>query len=123
MVKIFDKLFDIVQCSHQIFLCDEMGANCNDPTTCTLMVHIQCTCPKEKNVPQEELQWLRSQRVKVGERAGMPMVVVDKVATKKHEKYIGKKMRKLEAELKRKEKMAAVEIELEERVMDYNMEI
>ena len=32
-------------------------------------------------------------------------------------------MRKLEAELKRKEKMAAVEIELEERVMDYNMEI
>ena len=82
MVKILDKLFDIVQCSHQIFLCDEMGANCNDPTTCTLMVHIQCTCPKEKKVPQEELQWLRSQRVKVGERAGMQMVGVDKVATK-----------------------------------------
>ena len=32
-------------------------------------------------------------------------------------------MRKLEAELKRKKKMAAVEIELEERVVDYNMEI
>ena len=32
-------------------------------------------------------------------------------------------MRKLEAELKRKEKMAAVEIELEERVVDYNMDI
>ncbi len=59
-----------------------MGANCNDPTTCTLRVHIWCTGPKENKEPQEELQWLRSQRMKDGERAGMQMVGVDKVATK-----------------------------------------
>ena len=41
-------------------------------------------------MPQEELQWLSSQRVTVGERAVMQMVGVDKVAKKNKSLFITK---------------------------------
>ena len=66
--EILDKLFDIVKCNHHIFTCQEEGSGC--PTSlpqCSKRVHITCTCPKEMKVPVEELEWLRSQRMRVGE--------------------------------------------------------
>ena len=64
-----DKLFDIVRCTHHIFTCQEEGSECS-----TILpqgskrVHINCTCSKEMKVPVQELEWLHSQRIKVGEK-------------------------------------------------------
>ena len=114
-----DRLFDIVQCKHQIFTCQQGGLNppCV-PANCPKKVHINCTCSKEKKVPVTELEWLLSQRTKTGEKGGMQMATVDIPATKKHDKAQENKAVRARADLKRKRNAE----EKQEELMRRNLE-
>ena len=66
-----DKLMDIVYCKCTIIMCQEPRSICPKPTKCKLKAHALCSCAKEWKVPVLDLLWLRSQREKLGEKAGM----------------------------------------------------
>ena len=104
MEQSLDKLFDVVQCPHKILLCKAVNSSCNNPSSCKKKVHIFCDCSREKKVPVEELERLRSQRVKVGERGGMQMDIVDQAATKKYDKYLKNEAAAAEPDDKRRKK-------------------
>ena len=113
----------MVQCSHEILLCEELDSNCKDPRNCNKNVHVTSDCPKDQKVPVEELEWLRSQRLKLGERAGMQMAGVDRSATKKFDKYMKNKAAAAEAERKRKRKYEEEQLDLQERKEAEAMEL
>ena len=63
-----DQLLDIVFCTHPIWLCAEARSGCADPSQCRVRAHSLCSCSRLQKVPVIELEWLRSQRGKVGEK-------------------------------------------------------
>lgn len=113
-----DRLFDIVICSHTIYLCHESDSGCPNTKQCKKGVHISCTCPRDMKVPVEELAWLHSQRLKVGERGGMQMSVADTKATRKYDKILENKAAKAEARMKMKRKMESEKENLKKRTLD-----
>ena len=89
-------------------------------------MHVTYDCPKEHKVPVEKLEWLRSQWLKVGERAGMQMAEVYQISTKKvwqtYEKQCscswswrekGKKYDEEQLDLQERIKAEQLELELE----------
>ena len=119
-----DRLFDIVHCSHAIFLCLEPGSDCTDMKRgCEIGAHIKCSCPKDQKVPVLDLQWLRSQRDKRGEKGGMQMSLVDQVETKKQRRTEENKAMVAEASAKRSKKIEEERVELEERAFQEEMEL
>src|SRR6218665_1732188 len=57
-----DKLFDILNCKCEMFVCSEFG--CFGDAGCSKGAHINCTCPKEMKIP--ELAFIKGQREKTG---------------------------------------------------------
>ena len=62
-----DKLMDITKCRCEIITC--MERQCLGPVECWCKDHITCSCTRETKLPVLDLQFLRSQRDKIGERA------------------------------------------------------
>lgn len=113
-----DKLMDIVYCKCTIIMCQEPRSICPKPTKCKLKAHALCSCAKEWKVPVLDLLWLRSQREKLGEKAGMQMASADLRETKKQLKTAQNKAALAEAEEKRNRKLADERAELRERIDD-----
>ena len=110
-----DRLFDIVSCQHPILLCAESGSGCAGPSSCNEVVHTLCSCKREEKVPKLELQWLMSQRKKIGEKGGMQMAAADLPFSKKQNKIAENKAKLEEAVKRRKAKEERVAEDLLER--------
>ena len=110
-----EKLLDIVFCTHPIHLCSDPMSKCSKLKKCKVKAHALCTCLKEEKVPVLELQWLHSQRLKVGEKGGMQMGSGDVKFTKKHNKFVQNKADLFEAEKKRDNKIQKENDELLDR--------
>ena len=110
-----DKLMDLTTCPHRIFLCQEADSNCKNPTKCKVGAHIDCCCVLASKVPVLDLQWLRYQRSKVGEKSEMQMGLCDKKETKRQVKALKRKAADAEADQKKKTKQEAIDKELQER--------
>ena len=74
-----DKLLDLARCKCSIVTCDQ--ADCGG---CDNGAHCDCTCPRERKIPPIELNFLRSQRLKSGEKGSMQMMSEDTAASKRH---------------------------------------
>ena len=83
---LFGKLLDITTCNQTILLCDQVDSECKETMNCLVKAHIKCDRPKESKVPVMELQWLVSQRAKIGDKSDMKMSNNDKVETKRQRK-------------------------------------
>lgn len=62
-IQSLDRLFDILSCQCNIFGCIEFKCVA---TACQYGVHAVCSCLKATKIPNEELQYVKSQREKVG---------------------------------------------------------
>ena len=71
-IKKLDKLFDLAKCRCRIFECSEQSCS-----GCEYKAHVVCTCSKNEKLPLMELQFMLSQRSKVGERGTMQIASVD----------------------------------------------
>ena len=81
IIDTLDKLFDIVTCRCEIFLCNDENIDCNG---CSLGAHISCGCSKAQKIPKLDLLWLYYQRQKIGEKSVFQMSVKDsKESTRK----------------------------------------
>ena len=109
--KQLDKLFDICICKCKITLCGEEESPCKDG--CTKGAHIMCSCPLAVKVPVLELQWLHSQRQKIGEKSSFSVEGDDKMETKRQIK--ADKRRAAEEESLEKKKIKQIEEEAELR--------
>lgn len=115
--QLLDKLLDITTCSHTILLCEEPGSDCKEVKSCNFKAHIKCDCPRENKVPVMELQWLATQRAKIGEKSKLMMTTNDKAETERQKKAEKRKAEQYEAEEKRKRKL-----EEEEKLLKDNEE-
>ena len=71
-IKKLDKLFDLAKCRCRIFECSEQSCS-----GCEYKAHVVCTCTRNEKLPLMELQFMLSQRCKVGERGTMQIASVD----------------------------------------------
>ena len=110
-----DRLLDIVHCQCPILLCLETNSGCPSPSLCKVKAHTLCSCTKDEKVPVLELEWLRSQREKIGEKGGMQMASVDLPFTKQVQKKEQNKARKDEARKKREVKEKSLAEDLKQR--------
>ena len=74
-------------------LCKEVG--CQGPKAtppCKLGAHLpSCSCPREKKIPQIELQFVKSQQEKKREKDGMQMTTKDfKEDARQNRQHLGK---------------------------------
>ena len=97
-----DKLLDITRCRCTKITC--MERECLGPIECWPKNHITCTCSREMKLPVLDLQFLRSQRNKLGERAEIVISVVsDKKEQERQVKQLTNKATKKQA-IEKKEK-------------------
>ena len=99
-----DRLFDLTNCRHTIFLCRDQGSGCSSPQECSARAHIHCDCPRDQKIPTLELEWLYHKRAKVGEESSMRMAGVDQVETLRQINADKRKRAEEEARLKRQKK-------------------
>ena len=100
-----DKIFDIVCCKHEIFLCGDEKSNC---TGCNIGAHISCSCAKDSKIPKIELLWLHSQRNKIGERSSFQISQPDMKESEKQNKAEKRKIDDKITEDTRKRKLLKV---------------
>ena len=115
VAAMLDRLLDIVHCQCAILLCCEPNSGCANPSLCKVKAHTMCSCSRAEKVPVLELEWLRSQREKIGEKGGMQMASADHPFSKHLLKTEENKRRKDEAKKKREAKVQCHEEELLER--------
>ena len=115
VLDILDRLLDVTSCRHTILLCHEAGSGCSDEKACKNGAHIKCDCPLPKKVPTMELRWLAAQRTKMGEKADMMMLGVDKEETERQAKTAKRKAETEEAAFKRRKKQEEEEAMLLEQ--------
>ena len=115
IAAMLDKLLDIVHCQCQILFCGEQESECANPSLCKVKAHTKCSCNKAEKVPVLELEWLRIQRDKIGEKGGMQMASAGHTFSKKLLKTEANKAKKDEAKQKREAKVRCQEEELQER--------
>ena len=70
-----DKLFDIAKCKCPIYECADESSLCKG---CEFKAHVFCSCPRDEKIPYMELEFILSQRRKVGERGTMQISSVDR---------------------------------------------
>ena len=116
VADMLDRLLDIVNCQCPILLCCQQNSGCASPSLCKVKAHTLCSCSKEEKVPVLELEWLRSQREKIGEKGGMQMASADIPFSKQLQKTEENQTRKDEARQKREAKAEAKEEELKQRL-------
>ena len=110
-----DKLLDITKCKCHIFTCQER--ECVGPVECAPRDHITCSCSRDLKLPVLDLQFLRMQREKIGERSDMIISGVGDM--KEHErqvKYLENKARKEAVAQKAAQKVSQENFELSLRV-------
>ena len=115
VAAMLDRLLDIVHCQCPILLCCEPNSGCAHPSLCKVKAHTMCSCSRAEKVPVLELEWLRSQREKLGEKGGMQMASADLPFSKQLLKTQENATRKDEAIKKREAKVKCQEEELLER--------
>ena len=71
-IKRLDKLFDLAKCKCRIYECAEQSCS-----GCEYKAHEVCNCPRDEKIPLMELQFMLSQRSKVGKRGTMQIAYVD----------------------------------------------
>ena len=81
-----DKLMDITKCRCEIITC--MERQCLGPVECWYKDHITCSCTRETKLPVLDLQFLRSQRDKIGERA--EIIISDTGDQVEHDRQVKK---------------------------------
>ena len=72
-IQKLDRLFDMAKCKCRIYECAEQSC-----PGCRYNAHVVCKCPRDHKIPLIELQFMLSQRNKVGERGTMQISNVDK---------------------------------------------
>ena len=120
--KRLDMLLDPLFCTcSPIVLCKEIG--CQGPKAtppCNLGAHLpSCSCPREKKIPQIELQFVKSQREKKSEKDGMQMSLEDFKEDARQNKAASRKEKEKQGIETQTVKMKTKEIELQERVKEH----
>ena len=120
--KRLDMLLDPLFCTcSPIVLCKEIG--CQGPKatpSCNLGAHLpSCSCPREKKIPQIELQFVKSQREKKSEKDGMQMSLEDFKEDARQKKAASRKEKEKQGIETQTVKMKTKEIELQERVKEH----
>ena len=120
--KRLDMLLDPLFCTcSPIVLCKEIG--CQGPKAtppCNLGAHLpSCSCPREKKIPQIELQFVKSQREKKSEKDGMQMSLDDFKEDARQKKAASQKEKEKQGIETQTVKMKMKEIELQERVKEH----
>ena len=85
-IKRLDKLFDLAKCRCRIYECAEQSCS-----SCEYKAHVFCNCPREEKIPPIELQFMLSQRIKVGEKGTMQIAYVDIPEAVKHATKVERK--------------------------------
>ena len=117
-----DILLDPLCCTcHPILLCKEAGCQgLKASPPCRLGAHLpSCSCPREKKIPQLELQFVKSQREKKSEKEGMQMGLEDFKEAAKQKKSNDRKEKAEQGRELQKTNKKKEEIELNERVEAY----
>ena len=74
-----DKLLDPLYCKCQpIQECSEVGClGSKQKPSCLVGAHLTCSCPRDNKIPKLELLFVKSQREKKGEKAGLQIASAD----------------------------------------------
>ena len=89
-----DRLLDITVCHCPIYLCSDPASPCLGKE-CKVSggAHITCSCVKQVKLPTQELQWIHSQRNKVGEYSTMSIGGGDMVENLRQIKQLKRKQK------------------------------
>ena len=74
-----DKLVDILLCKCKLILCSEYKCD----SGCMEKIHIKCKCKREEKIPIVELQFIYSQRTKIGSFGTFHIGSADRKESKK----------------------------------------
>ena len=116
-----DKLLDPLVCSCQpIQLCRDAG--CHGPKAdppCKLGAHLDCTCPRENKIPKLELEFIKTQREKIGEKGGMQISLADSKEDARQKNAEARKVKDSRGVRDTNQKLT--DLELEERKKEEEM--
>lgn len=119
-----DKVFDIVKCKCNIYLCSDVESCCGKVDCSSGGAHITCTCEREFKVPKCDLLWLKGQRDKVGTVSKFRFGGIDKVESERIDKLRIRKEKEEESLAKQKEKeVRFMEEQHKERLHESDSEI
>jgi hypothetical protein len=107
-----DRLFDICVCHCSIQSCEESGCSVMG---CKARAHSQCKCPAGSKIPPMELEFMRDQRTKVGERGRMQIGGKDGPESVRQEKASAREKKAEEARDREREKEQVREETRQER--------
>ena len=79
-----EQLFDICLCHCPTRSCTDYGCS----SDCKAKCHVTCTCPRERKIPVMELEFIRDQRTKTGDRGKFQIGGKDRATSAKLEKRL-----------------------------------